>query len=72
MHFHDFGISGRVHELQTIYSSLETPGYLKEFKEIPTSVSENIIFGNINNSETVFPRGKDGHRKIMKIPLKTS
>ena len=37
-HFHDFGISGRVPELQNqYYLFVETPGYLKESKKSPKS-----------------------------------
>ena len=37
-HVHDFGISRRVHDSQNqLYLSLETPGYLKQYKKNPKS-----------------------------------
>ena len=52
-HFDDPGISGRVPEPQNkSYSSFETPGHLKEIKNIPGSISKNNIFANIKMLET--------------------
>ena len=49
-HFYDSGIFGRVPEPQNqYYLSLETPGYLKQFKKSQL-VSNNISFINIKIS----------------------
>ena len=44
-HFHDFGISGRVLELQDqLFLFLERPGYFKYSRNIPEPFSKNMFF----------------------------
>ena len=51
-HFHDFGISGRVHDSQNeLFSSSETPGTFNNSEENPKRFSKNVMLGNHKCSE---------------------
>ena len=43
-HFHDFGISGQVHDSQNQYIFFETPRYSKQSKKKPESCFQEILF----------------------------
>ena len=70
-HLYDFGIFGRVPEPQNqYYLSLETPGYVKQFKKQLWIICENIIFIDVILEIHKFGNfRKDGHRQIVTIRL---
>ena len=60
-HFHDFWISGRVHDPQKIFLLLDTPGYHKKSRK-HAIMFETYYFVNLKILELKIV-GKAGHRK---------
>ena len=68
--FHDFGISGRVHDSQNqYYLSLETPGYIKQFKKMQKSFQKTCSRVPTCWKSNVLKMLENGHRTHMKSNL---
>ena len=69
-HFYDFGIFEPVTKPQNqLFLSLETPGHLKQFRQIPKHVTNKYMLANLKHFKVPYfdILRKDGHRKMMKI-----
>ena len=74
-HFYDFWIFETVTKPPNqVFLFSETPGHLKQSRQIPKHFLKNMSFINIGivETENLDNVRKDGHRQIMKIrPIKS-